>query len=63
MTNLKKVRESKGMSQSSLSEKSGVNLRTLQMFEQGNRDINKAQVMTVIALAEALGCEIYDIVE
>lgn len=59
---LKYFREEQGMSQSSLAEKSGVSLRSIQMFEQGNRDINKAQVITVLQLAEALECDVYDII-
>ena len=59
---LKFMREEKGMSQSSLSEKSGVNIRTIQAYEQGLKDINKAQVVTVLQLAEALECDVYEII-
>ena len=59
---LKFMREDKGMSQSQLAEKSGVALRSIQTFEQGFRDINKAQVITVLQLAEALECDVYDII-
>lgn len=59
---LKYMREQAGLSQAALAEKSGVNLRTLQMYEQGGKDINKAQVLTVLQLAEALECDIYDII-
>lgn len=59
---LKFMREEKGMSQSELSRKSGVSLRSIQMFEQGNRDINKAQCVTVLQLAEALDCDVYEII-
>lgn len=61
-SNLKFFREEKGLSQSQLAEKSGVSLRSIQMFEQGNRDINKAQAITVIQLAEALDCDVYNII-
>ena len=59
---LKFYREEKGMSQSDLAKASGVPIRNIQAFEMGYRDINKAQVITVIQLAEALGCDIYDII-
>lgn len=59
---LKFYREEAGMSQSQLAEKSGVSLRSIQMFEQGNRDINKAQVVTVLQLAEALDVDVYAII-
>ena len=56
------MREDKKMSQSELAEKSGVSLRTIQAYEQGYKDINKAQVITVLQLAEALECDVYDII-
>ena len=63
MSNLKRIREEKNITQSKLSELSGVNLRTLQYYEQGYKDINKAQGITLHALAQALECKIEDIIE
>ena len=59
---LKWYREDKGMTQLELSERSGVNLRMIQNYEQGVKDINKASVVTVLQLAEALGCDVYEII-
>lgn len=59
---LKYTRESKGMTQAQLSAASGVNKRMLQHYEQGFKDINKASVITVLKLAEALDADIYDII-
>lgn len=59
---LKFMREYKGMSQSELAERSGVNLRSIQNYEQGFKDINSAKVVTVLQLAEALGCDVYEII-
>lgn len=59
---LKFTREDKGMSQSELAKASGVPLRQIQAFERGYRDINKAQVITVLQLSEALDCDVYDII-
>ena len=59
---LKYFREDKGLSQSGLAKASGVSLRAIQAFEMGYRDINKASVITVLQLAEALGCDVYDII-
>ena len=39
-----------------LSEISGVSLRMIQAYEQGDQDIRKAEVQTVFALARVLGC-------
>lgn len=59
---LKFMRELKKMSQSELAEKSGVNKRLIQAYEQGYRDINEAQVVKVLSLAEALECDVYEII-
>lgn len=62
MSNLKKMREQKLMTQAELSEKSGVNIRMIQYYEQGSKDIKKGNVMTVLSLADALGCDIREII-
>jgi transcriptional regulator with XRE-family HTH domain len=59
---LKYRREDAGLSQAELSAQSGVSLRSIQMYEQGQRDINKAEVVTVLQMAEALKCDIRDII-
>ena len=61
MNNLKKIRTEKGMSQSALAEAAGVSVRMIQHYEQGVRDINKAEALSVLKLADALGCEVRDI--
>ena len=59
---LKFYREEKGMSQSQLAKASGVSVRLIQAYEQGTRDINEAKVITVLQLAEALDCDVYNII-
>lgn len=63
MTKLKKIRTDAGLSQSQLAELSGMSLRSLQHYEQGSRDINKAQGQILLALARALNVTIEDIME
>lgn len=63
MTNLKQIRKVVGLSQAKLAEVSGVNLRMIQHYEQGFKDINKAEVLTVYHLAQALNCTIEDLIE
>ena len=63
MTNLKTIREERGLSQGKLAEESGVNVRMIQHYEQGVKDINKARGITVLKLANALECDLKDIVE
>lgn len=55
-TKLKKKRLAAGLSQSQLAEKSDVNIRMIQHYEQGAKPIDHAQVNTVIRLAAALDC-------
>ena len=61
--NLQKIRKEAGYSQKELSEKSGVSLRMIQQYEQGAKDINKASVLNLAALAKVLGCRIEDMIE
>lgn len=63
MTNLKRIRKAAGFSQSKLAEVSGVNLRMIQYYEQGAKDINKAEALTVYRLARALNCTVEDLIE
>ena len=63
MSKLKERRIAAGMTQKSLSEKTGVNLQMIRFYEQGVNDINKAEALTVLKLADALGCEVRDILE
>ena len=62
-TNLKNRRMKLGMSQRELAEVSGVPLRTIQQYEQRQKNINKAQVEYFVMLAQALCCEIGDLIE
>ena len=59
---LQEIRKNKGLSQSQLAEIAGVNVRTLQYYEQGVKDINGAKLITLLSLASALECKISDIV-
>lgn len=61
MSNLKKKRKELGMSQALLASKSGVNIRTIQSYEQGAKDINKASVEAIYMLSKALNCRMEEI--
>ena len=61
-TKLQKKRQEAKLSQSQLAKKSGISLRTLQHYEIGDKDIRKAAVEKVIALADALECDIKEII-
>ena len=60
---LSKIRKARGFTQQQLSEASGVTLRMIQLYEQKQNDISKAQVTVVIHLAKALGCEVEDLID
>lgn len=60
---LQQQRKRCGYSQKELAERSGVNLRTLQQYELKTKDISKASVRTVLALANVLGCRVEDLME
>lgn len=60
---LKQKRIEAGLSQSGLASASGVSIRMIQYYEQGRNDINKAETGTVYLLANALGCQVEDIIE
>lgn len=57
-TNLTLVRQEKGMSREQLAEKSGVNVRAIENYEQNRTNINGAAVSRVRDLAQALGVPI-----
>ena len=63
MTNLKRIRLASNMSQNKLAEVSGVSVRMIQHYEQGVKDINKAQAITLLWLSQALKVRIEDIME
>ena len=62
-TNLKILRKYAGMSQKELAEMSGVPLRTIQQYEQRQKNINRAKVEYLIRLSQSLSCEITDLIE
>ena len=62
-TRLAELRGKANLSQSELAEKSGVNLRSIQMYEQRVNDIDKAQGRTLCRLAKALYCRVEDLLE
>ena len=63
MNDLKTIREASGLSQAKLAEISGVSLRMISYYEQGVKDINKAQGITLYKIAQALNCKIEDLLE
>lgn len=62
-TNLKRLRVAYGCTQAELAQKSDVSLRSIQMYEQRKKNINKASVEAIYKLSKALGCAMEDLIE
>lgn len=60
---LKRYRTLVGLSQRDLAERTGIPVRTIQQYEQRQKNINKAQVDYVIRLSKALYCLPEDLLE
>ena len=52
-----------GLSQSELAQRSGVNLRNIQMYEQRVNSIDTAQAHILYKLSRVLGCDVEDFLE
>lgn len=63
VTKLQKLRTEQRLSQRQLAELSSVNLRSIQMYEQRNKDINKAQASTLFRISTALNCSVEQLLE
>lgn len=62
-TNLKSARTTYGLTQAELAKRSGVSLRSIQMYEQRNKNINKASAETIYRLAKVLKCTMENLIE
>ena len=62
-TNLKRMRTAYGFTQAELAGRSGISLRSVQMYEQRSKNINKASADTMYRLAKTLDCTMEDLIE
>ena len=62
-TNLKRIRSSYGCTQAELARRSGVTLRSIQMYEQRNKDINKASADALYRISKVLSCSMESLLE
>ena len=60
---LKVMREMRELTQQEVAELSGVSFRMIKDYEQGQRDINGAKLLTLLKLCAALRCQLEDIVD
>jgi DNA-binding transcriptional regulator YiaG len=62
-TNLKKKRQMVGLSQKQLAEMTEIPLRTIQQYEQRQKNINHAKVEYLLQLSSTLCCEVECLIE
>jgi DNA-binding transcriptional regulator YiaG len=62
-TNLKRIRSAYGCTQAELAKRSGVTLRSIQMYEQRNKNINKASADALYRISKVLGCSMESLLE
>lgn len=62
-TRLKERRLQGRLSQSTLADLSGVPLRTIQQYEQRQKNINHAKAVYLVQLAKTLRCDVVDLME
>lgn len=60
---LKELRQAAALSQSQLAEKTGINVRTLQHYEQGSKVFDHARIDTILKVCLALNCKLEDVIE
>ncbi len=57
------MREMRELTQREIAELSGVSFRMIKDYEQGQRDINGAKLLTLLKLCAALRCRLEDILD
>lgn len=63
MKRLQEYRIKRELSQAQLSKLTGINLRMIQFYESGFKNINHAHADTILTLAKALNCSMEDLIE
>jgi len=59
---LNRLRLYAGLTQKELSERTDIPLRTIQQYEQGQKDISHARADSIVKLAKALYCNVEEII-
>jgi len=61
--NLVKFRKAAGLTQQALADKSGVNIRQIQMYESGQTLIANMTAKNAVAIAKALGITVEELIK
>lgn len=59
---LQAVRQAAGLTQQQLADQTGISLSSIQKYERGAKDINRAGIVFLTKLCDALNCQVQDIV-
>lgn len=60
--NLKRIRTEQGLTQRNLAEMTGINIRSIQNYEQGKNSLYRASYDRLRKISTALNCEIAELV-
>lgn len=60
---MKKIRESKNISQEQLAAKTGLSIQLIRLYEQQPVRINNAKLISLIKIAKVLDCKLVDLIE
>ncbi len=60
-TKMQELRKKRQLSQSQLAEATGISVRMIQKYEQGEKDLNGAKLETILRICAALDCKMIDI--
>lgn len=63
MTKLKLKRKEAGLTQAQLAEKTGLNVRVIQHYEQGSKTFDNARIDKILKVCNALNCRFDEIIE
>ncbi len=63
MSKLQAIRKAKGLTQKELAERINVTKQAIQSYEQGWRNINKAEFSILLKLCNTLECKLTDILD
>lgn len=59
---LRELRERSGFTQKAFAERVGIPVRTYQNYEQGHRDIYKADINTLLRICDVAGCDLAEFI-
>lgn len=60
---MKKIRESKNISQEQLAAETGLSIQLIRLYEQQPVRINNAKLISLIKIAKVLNCKLVDLIE